>query len=84
MSYLAAAYILALGALIAQPDRSLTYSCGYGRGGDSVMEILDAVDRATNSRIDRFIAPRRVGVSDPLVSDPFMSNGDVALATASC
>ncbi len=69
VSDLAAAHVLALEALIAQPDRSLTMNCGYGRGF-SVMEVLDAVDRVTNRKITRVKAPRRAGDPDSLISDP--------------
>ncbi len=69
VSDLAAAHVLALEALIAEPGRSLTMNCGYGRGF-SVMEVLDAVDRVTNMRIARVLAPRRPGDPDSLVSDP--------------
>ena len=69
VSDLAAAHVLALEALIAEPDRSLTMNCGYGRGF-SVMEVLDAVDRVTNADIRREMAPRRAGDPAALVSDP--------------
>jgi len=69
VSDLAAAHVLALEALIAAPERSLTMNCGYGRGF-SVLEVLDAVDRVTNLRIERVMAPRRAGDPDSLVSDP--------------
>jgi UDP-glucose 4-epimerase len=65
---LAAAHVLALEALIAEPSRSLTMNCGYGRGF-SVSEVLDAVDRVTGSRIERRLAPRRPGDPDALISD---------------
>ncbi len=68
VSDLAAAHVLALEALMAQPDRSLTMNCGYGRGF-SVLEVLDAVDRVTNARIDRRMGPRRAGDPDSLISD---------------
>ena len=68
VSDLAAAHVLALEALIAEPQRSLTMNCGYGRGF-SVLEVLDAVDRVTNRTIDRRMAPRRAGDPDALVSD---------------
>ena len=68
VSDLAAAHVLALEALIAEPARSLTMNCGYGRGF-SVLEVLDAVDRATNRRIERRIGPRRAGDPDALISD---------------
>ena len=69
VSDLAAAHVLALEALIAEPTRSLTMNCGYGRGF-SVFEVLDAVDRVTNMKIERRIGPRRAGDSDSLISDP--------------
>ena len=68
VSDLAAAHVLALEALIAQPGRSLTMNCGYGRGF-SVLEVLDAVDRVTNRTITRRMAPRRAGDPDSLISD---------------
>lgn len=69
VSDLAAAHVLALEALIAEPARSLTMNCGYGRGF-SVFEVLDAVDRVTNRKIERVIEGRRAGDPDSLISDP--------------
>ena len=69
VSDLAAAHVLALEALIEQPDRSLAMNCGYGRGF-SVLEVLDAVDRATNMTIERRMEPRRAGDPGSLISDP--------------
>ena len=69
VSDLASAHVLALEALIAQPERSLTMNCGYGRGF-SVLEVLDTVDRLTNAAIERRMAPRRAGDPAALVSDP--------------
>ncbi|PLK26868.1 UDP-glucose 4-epimerase GalE [Novosphingobium sp. TH158] len=68
VSDLAAAHVLALEALIADPARSLTMNCGYGRGF-SVLEVLDAVDRVTNLKIERRQEPRRAGDPASLVSD---------------
>jgi UDP-glucose 4-epimerase len=68
VSDLAEAHVLALEALIAEPKRSLTLNCGYGRGF-SVLEVLDAVDRASSLRVDRRLGPRRPGDPDMLVSD---------------
>lgn len=68
VSDLAAAHVLALEALIAEPQRSLTMNCGYGRGF-SVLEVLDAVDRVTGSTISRQMQPRRAGDPAALVSD---------------
>ncbi|MEM6476206.1 MAG: UDP-glucose 4-epimerase GalE, partial [Pseudomonadota bacterium] len=69
VSDLAAAHVLALEALIEQPERSLTMNCGYGRGF-SVLEVLDAVDRVTNRTIERRMEPRRAGDPGSLISDP--------------
>lgn len=69
VSDLAVAHVLALAALIERPDRSLTMNCGYGRGF-SVREVLDAVDRVTNRRIERVLAGRRAGDAGSLISDP--------------
>ena len=68
VSDLAAAHVLALEALIAQPDQSMTMNCGYGRGF-SVMEVLDAVDRVTNRTIERRLEGRRAGDPAALISD---------------
>ena len=69
VSDLANAHVLALAALIEQPERSLTMNCGYGKGF-SVLEVLDAVDRVTNATIERRMQPRRAGDPAELVSDP--------------
>ena len=69
VSDLAAAHVLTLEALMAEPARSLTMNCGYGLGF-SVREVLDAVDRVTNRKIDRRIEGRLAGDPDSLISDP--------------
>jgi len=69
VSDLAAAHVLTLEALIADPARSLTMNCGYGRGF-SVTEVLDAVDRVTNRPLVRRMQGRRAGDPDSLISDP--------------
>jgi len=69
VSDLAQAHVLALDALVAQPERTLTMNCGYGRGF-SVLEVLDAVDRVTKGTLNRVLGPRRAGDPDSLVSDP--------------
>ena len=68
VSDLAQAHVLALDALMAEPERSLTMNCGYGRGF-SVLEVLDAVDRVTGGRIERIFAGRREGDPARLVAD---------------
>lgn len=65
---LAAAHVLALDALMAAPDKNYLLNCGYGRGF-SVLEVLDAVDRVTNLKIDRRMEGRRAGDPDALISD---------------
>lgn len=69
VSDLAAAHVLTLEALMADPGRSLTMNCGYGRGF-SVSEVLDAVDRVTNRQLVRWIEGRRAGDPDSLISNP--------------
>jgi len=66
---LASAHVHALEALMAEPARSLTMNCGYGRGF-SVLEVLDAVDRVTNTPIERILEGRRPGDPAQLISDP--------------
>ncbi|WP_444855400.1 UDP-glucose 4-epimerase GalE [Sphingosinicella sp.] len=65
---LAAAHVEALALLVARPDESHVMNCGYGRGF-SVLEVLDSVDRVTNMRIERRLAPRRAGDPPALVAD---------------
>ncbi|MEO8724258.1 MAG: UDP-glucose 4-epimerase GalE, partial [Sphingobium sp.] len=68
VSDLAAAHVLALEALIAEPTQSHLLNCGYG-SGFSVLEVLDAVDRVTNTKIERRIEGRRAGDPPELISD---------------
>jgi len=68
VSDLAAAHVDALERLIAAPRESLILNCGYGRGF-SVLEVLDAVDRVTNLRVERRLGPRRAGDPPSLVAD---------------
>ncbi len=65
---LAAAHVDALDLLIARPAASHTLNAGYGRGF-SVFEVLDAVDRVTNLRIERRLEGRRAGDPDSLIAD---------------
>lgn len=68
VSDLAAAHVLALEALMAKPKQNFLLNCGYGRGF-SVLEVLDAVDRVTNVKIDRRMEGRRLGDPAALISD---------------
>ena len=57
-----------LEALVAEPTKSHTYNCGYGRGF-SVNQVLDAVDRVTNMTIERRYEGRRAGDPAALIAD---------------
>lgn len=65
---LAAAHVAALDLLISRPAENHVMNCGYGRGF-SVLEVLDAVDRVTNMKIERRMEGRRAGDPDALVAD---------------
>lgn len=65
---LAAAHVIALEALVADPATSHTLNCGYGHGY-SVMQVLDAVDRVTNNKLVRNMEGRRAGDPDALISN---------------
>ena len=67
VSDLAAAHVAALEWLIAHPSEKLVMNCGYGRGL-SVLEVLDAVDRANGEPIRRIMEGRRAGDPPALVS----------------
>lgn len=68
VSDLADAHVAALALLVAEPGRSHTLNAGYGTGF-SVLEVLDAVDRVTNIRLNRVIEGRRAGDAATLVAD---------------
>lgn len=68
VSDLADAHLLALEELIKQPDRSHFLNCGYGHGY-SVLEVLDAIDRVTNRKVERVISERRPGDPASLTAD---------------
>jgi len=68
VSDLAEAHVAALDLLIVEPERSHILNCGYGRGF-SVLEVLDAVDRVTNTPIERRLEGRRAGDPAALVAD---------------
>ena len=67
VSDLAAAHVAALEWLIAHPGENLVVNCGYGRGL-SVLEVLDAVDRANGASIERVMEDRRAGDAPELVA----------------
>ena len=67
VSDLAAAHVAALEWLIAHPDQNRVVNCGYGRGL-SVLEVLDAVDRAYGTPVRREMGPRRAGDPPQLVA----------------
>ena len=60
VSDLADAHVAALEWLIEHPRDNLVVNCGYGKGL-SVLEVLDAVDRANGRPIDRVMEDRRAG-----------------------
>jgi UDP-glucose 4-epimerase len=67
VSDLAAAHVAALERLIERPEDNLVVNCGYGKGL-SVLEVLDAVDRASGQPLDRRLAGRRAGDPPELVA----------------
>jgi UDP-glucose 4-epimerase len=67
VSDLAAAHVAALERLISAPEDNLVLNCGYGKGL-SVLEVLDAVDRANGAPLRREMGPRRVGDPPQLVA----------------
>jgi UDP-glucose 4-epimerase len=67
VSDLAAAHVAALEWLIAHREDNLVVNCGYGRGL-SVLEVLDAVNRANGTPIRRVMEGRRAGDPPTLVS----------------
>jgi UDP-glucose 4-epimerase len=67
VSDLAAAHVAALEWLTCHPDRNLVMNCGYGTGL-SVLEVLDAVDRANGTAIKRAMEGRRAGDPPALVA----------------
>ena len=67
VSDLAAVHVAALERLVANPNENLILNCGYGKGL-SVLEVLDAVDRANGAAVPREIAGRRPGDPPQLVA----------------
>ena len=68
VSDLADAHVAAIRALLAKPGQSFTLNIGYGHGF-SVIEVLDAVDRALGWTLGRSTGPRRAGDPDALIAD---------------
>jgi UDP-glucose 4-epimerase len=68
VSDLADAHVLALEKLIADPGANHVMNCGYGHGF-SVLEVIDAVERASGAAIERRMGPRRPGDPPTLVAD---------------
>jgi len=67
VSDLAAAHVAALDWLTEHPRENLVMNCGYGRGL-SVLEVLDAVDRANGQPIKRVMEGRRPGDPPALIA----------------
>lgn len=61
------AHVLALAHLMAGGE-SLTANCGYGRGF-SVLQVIEAVKRASGVDFDVRLAPRRAGDPSALIAD---------------
>jgi UDP-glucose 4-epimerase len=68
VSDLADAHVAALEWLLDHDRDNLVLNCGYGKGL-SVLEVLDAVDRANGSPIERVMEGRRAGDPPELVAD---------------
>ena len=67
VSDLAEAHVAALEKLIDEPEQNLVLNCGYGEG-HSVLEVLDAIDRANGAPIERRMEERRPGDAPALVA----------------
>jgi UDP-glucose 4-epimerase len=67
VSDLADAHVAALEWLVAHPNENLVVNCGYGKGL-SVLEVLDAVDKASGAPIERVMEGRRAGDPPELVA----------------
>jgi UDP-glucose 4-epimerase len=67
VSDLAEAHVAALDWLIEHDHENLVVNCGYGKGL-SVLEVLDAVDRAAGTPVRREMQGRRAGDPPMLVA----------------
>ncbi len=61
------AHVAALEWLVEHPQDNLVMNCGYGKGL-SVLEVLDAVDRANGTPLKRIMEGRRAGDPPELVA----------------
>jgi len=68
VSDLADAHVAALERLVEHPNENLVMNCGYGKGS-SVLEVLDAIDRANGAPIKRVMEGRRAGDAPELVAN---------------
>ncbi len=67
VSDLASVHVAALDWLTKQPNQNLVINCGYG-DGLSVLQVLDAVDRANGAPVKRVMEGRRAGDPPMLVA----------------
>ena len=67
VSDLATAHVAALERLTNYPGDNLVLNCGYGKGL-SVLDVLDAVDRANGAPVRRVMEGRRAGDPPELVA----------------
>ena len=67
VSDLADAHLAALGWLLDHESDNLVINCGYGEGL-SVLQVLDAIDKANGAPIERVIEGRRAGDPAELVA----------------
>ena len=79
VSDLAAAHVAALEWLIEHPGEIWCMNCGYGKGL-SVLEVLDAVDRANGQPVKRVMEGRRAGDPPELVAGNARLLADARLA----
>lgn len=65
---LANAHVSALQKIVTDASQSLVLNCGSGRG-NSVLEVIDMVERVVGRKVRRQFSPRRPGDSPILVAD---------------